>query len=415
MRVLPSAEKARFARKPEIALAVFGAFLSSTCGGCLSNEYVIPRAELSRLAQLPPEQRGQRVRVVQNLGDRRGEAIDTTRPQPPPAPGYEQGGAPPPEGYVEGGVEPNVGVGVGVIIAPGPPLPLILPFPPGRPGPGFAGGPGPGPRGLPGGAMGRSAPVRPGASPGGGKLPAGKIGGGGGKDDLVALLIVVALAAAVGMVATEGARYDGEVAMYPWQPLHLQDGNGQDREVPLAQITPADATATRKAQVMDDEGWGLMRLGRRPLDRQGFAFKLDIGGFHSSSASLDGDGMGFGLQFGYFPHHLVGVLGGWSIAGGSDAAGKSFTRNNLALEAQVFPVGIWRLYLGGFGHAGIQYADDATGGTRNGTAVGGGLLLELGLTARLALTLRADYTSAKIRPDGGWQAGELFTAGIAIY
>ena len=407
--MLPSAEKARFARKPEIALAVFGAFLSYTCGGCLSNEYVVPRAELSRLAQLPPEQRGQRVRVVQDLGDRRGGAIDTTQPPPAPAPasGYDQGGAPPPEGYVEGGVEPDVGIGVGVMIAPVPPL--VPPFPPGLPGPGFAGGPGP--RGLPNRAMGRSAPAPRGSTPG----RVGKSGGGGGKDDLIALAIVVALAATVGMVATEGARYDGEVAMYPWQPVHLRDGNGQEREVPLAEVAAAEAQATSKAVVMDDEGWGLMRLGRRPLDRQGFAFKMDLGGFHSSNASLDGDGMGFGLQFGYFPHHRVGVLGGWSIAGGSDSAGKSFTRNNLALEAQVFPVGIWRLYLGGFGHAGIQYADDAAGGTRNGTAVGGGLLLELGLTARLALTLRADYTSAKIRPDGGWQAGELFTAGIAIY
>ena len=84
------------------------------------------------------------------------------------------------------------------------------------------------------------------------------------------------------------------------------------------------------------------------------------------------------------------------------------------MEAQVFPVGVWRLHLGGFGHAGVQYADDVNG-TRNGAALGGGLLLEIGLTARLALTLRADYTSAKIAPNGGWQAGELFTAGVAIY
>ena len=397
-----STAKLGFARKPEIALAVFGAFLSTTCGGCLSNGYVIPQTELARLAQLPPEQRGQRVQVAQNLGDRRGDAIDTTQPPPAPAPVYDQGqiAAPPPEGYVEGGVEPNVGVGI--IIAPGPPL-----IPPLLPGPRFVGGSGPGPRGPTSGPMGRTAPR------GGGK-PASKLGGGNGKDDLIALLVVLALAATVGMIATEGARYDGHVAMYAWQPVHLQDGNGQEREVPLAQITPADAATTTKAEVMDDEGWGLLRLGRRPLDRKGFAFKMDVGGFHSSSSNLAADGTGLNLQFGYFPLHQVGVLGAWSFSGGSDSASKTFSRNNLALEAQVFPMGIWRLHLGGFGHVGVQYADDASG-TRNGTALGGGLALEIGLTARLALTLRADYTTAKIAPTGGWQAGELFTAGVAIY
>ena len=397
------------ARKPEIALAVFAPFLSFSLGGCLSNEYVIPRAELARLAQLPPEQRGQRVHVVQEIGDRRAEPLDATQPPPPP-PDYDQGAYPPPEGYPEGYVEGGPHVGVGVIIAP--PLPLGPPHPHGLPGPGLRG---PTSRGLPAsGPMGRAAPA-PRAAPSGGKAP-GKLGsGGGGKDDLIVLLVVVAVLATVGMVATEGARYDGHVAMYPWQSVHLRDGNGQEREVPLAQITPADVASTREAVVMDDEGWGLQHLGRRPLDRKGFAFKMDVGGFHSSSYALDGDGAGLDLQLGYFPHHRVGLLGTWAFAGGSDAAGDSFRRNHFAFEAQVFPLSVWRLHLGGFGHAGIQYADDAVGGARDGTALGGGLILELGLTARLALSLRADYTSAKIRPDGGWQAAQMFTAGVAIY
>jgi hypothetical protein len=397
------------ARKPHIALGVFAAFLSSSMGGCLSNEYVIPQAELARLAQLPPEQRGQRVQVVQELGERRSDAIDATQPPAPP-PGYDQGAYPPPDGYPDGYVEGGPNVGVGVVIAP--PLPLGPPHPHGLAGPGLRA---PAPRGLPaGGPMGRAAPT-PRSAPSGSKVP-GKLGrGGGGKDDLVVLLAVVAVLATVGMVATEGARYDGHVAMYPWQSVHLRNDQGQEWEVPLAQLTAADAASARGARVMDDEGWGLMRLGRRPLDRKGFAFKMDVGGFRSSSYALDGDGMGFGLQLGYFPHHLVGVLGTWAFAGGSDAAGDSFRRNSFAVEAQVFPLGLWRLYLGGFGHAGIQYADDTLGGARDGTALGGGLILELGLTARLALSFRADYTSAKLRPDGGWQAAQMFTAGVSIY
>src|ERR1019366_3189773 len=142
-------------RRPVPALVAFAAFLSYVCGGCLSDGDVIPQQELTRLAQLPPEQRGQSVQVVEAIGDRRSDAIDTTQ-QPPPAPppNYAPGG-PSPEGYVEGEAEPQVGVGVGVMIMPGPV------FPSGR-GPGFAGGAAPGPRGLSGPrapvAGGRAAP-----------------------------------------------------------------------------------------------------------------------------------------------------------------------------------------------------------------------------------------------------------------
>lgn len=261
--------------------------------------------------------------------------------------------------------------------------------------------------------MGRAPRAAPAPSGTGAGSKLGK--GGGGKDDLAIFLIVIAVVATVGMVATEGARYDGTVAMYPWQGVHLKSEGGQEREVPLAQLTAADAASAREAVVMDDEGWGFMRLGRRPLDRKGFAFKLNVGGFHSPSSALDADSAAFGLQLGYFPHAMVGILGSWSIAGGADAASKSFYRNSLALEAQVFPVSLWRLHLGAFGHAGMQYADDALGGTRDGQAFGGGVMLELALTTRLALSFRADYTSAKIGADGAWQAGELFTAGLSIY
>ena len=395
-------------RRPVPALVAFAAFLSYACGGCLSNEYVIPQTELARLAKLPPEQRGQSVQVVEDIGARRSDAIDTTQPPPPAIPSQDYApGEPPPEGYVQGEAEPQVGVGVGIMIVPGPV------FPSGR-GPGFAGGTAAGPRGLsgPGAPVtgGRAAPnARPAKS-------AGRGGGGGGKDDLVAFLIIVALLATIGMVATEGARYDGSVAMYPWQPIHLKDASGQEREVPLAQITPADAAAASKAVVMDDEGWGLMRLGRRPLDRKGFAFKMDVGMMHSSCTScLSADGFGVDVQLGYFPHSMVGVLGTWAFSGGSDSDLRSYYRHNLAVEVQAFPIALYRLHLGGFGHAGVQYADDALAPARNGAAFGGGLLVEIDLTSRLALSLRGDYTSAHVSPTRGWAGTEMFTAGVSIY
>ena len=395
-------------RKQVPALVAFAAILSYACGGCLSNEYVIPKTELARLAQLPPEQRGQSVQMVQAIGDRRAEAIDTTQPPPPQEYAQGQGYGPPPEGYVEGG--PEAHVGVGIIIAPFPPVPLGPPLL----GPGMGPRAFPGPRGPVGAVPGRAAPVgprRPGAPSSGGS----KIGGGNSKNDLAALIIAVALVATIGMVATEGARYDGSVAMYPWQPVHLKDASGQEREVPLAQITPADVATASQAVVMDDEGWGFMRLGRRSLDHQGFAFKMDLGALRSSSSSLSASGFGTNIQLGYFPHRTFGLLGAWAFSGGSDRNGDSYYRNNLALEAQVFPVNVWRLHLGGFGHGGVQYAHDALGGTRDGAAFGGGLILELALTTRLALTARADYTSAHVALGGGWAGTEMFTAGVAIY
>jgi len=166
---------------------------------------------------------------------------------------------------------------------------------------------------------------------------------------------------------------------------------------------------------MDDEGWGMMRLGRAPLNRRGFAYKMNVGMLHSSCACLVANGAAADIQLGYFPHHTFGLLADWSPAGGSDVNGDSFYRHNVALEAQFFPLGVWRLSFGAFGHAGVVYADDV-GGARNGAAFGGGLMLELALTTRLALTLRGDYTSAKIGPAGqSWQAAETFTAGIAVY
>src|SRR5262245_18519550 len=65
----------------ELGVLVAAALFVQVTSGCLSNEYVIPQDELQRVAALPPDARGAHVRVVQDLGDRRDEAIEP----PPPA------------------------------------------------------------------------------------------------------------------------------------------------------------------------------------------------------------------------------------------------------------------------------------------------------------------------------------------
>lgn len=61
-----------------VAVLVCAAFLST---GCLQQTHKIPRGELMRLSMTPPEQRGQSVRVIQDLA---GE-------QPPAATRVESG------------------------------------------------------------------------------------------------------------------------------------------------------------------------------------------------------------------------------------------------------------------------------------------------------------------------------------
>ena len=66
------------------------AFFAPIATGCISNEYVIPRDELRRLAVTPPEQRGQQVHVIQDLGSRRMDAIPTDGPSWPQAEPWPQ-------------------------------------------------------------------------------------------------------------------------------------------------------------------------------------------------------------------------------------------------------------------------------------------------------------------------------------
>jgi hypothetical protein len=234
---------------------------------------------------------------------------------------------------------------------------------------------------------------------------------------VIAIIIVaVAVLAAAGLAITEGLRYDGAVQMFTGQPVHLTDADGAERVVALGDLVPADAAQSISAEVMDDEGWGLRFLERRPLDRKGFAFKVDVGSLQSLCACYSAAGFGSNIQFGYFPHHRLGILASLSLGGGSDRLGNTFQRHSVAGEVQWFPLNLWRLHLGGFGHGGVQYAKDLSPGWRTGPAFGGGAILELSLTTRLTLMARGDWTTARTAPDGtSWSDSAQITGGLAIY
>ena len=388
-----------------VAVAVGGIYLSLACGGCVSNEYVIAKRELTRLAGLPASQRGARVHVVQELGSSDEWAGDNGDAVPDEAYANEFAVYDQPEDVVD------VVTNLDFHVPPG-----------GGPGGTMRGQPGSGAspwrQGLP-----REKPrgTRPsggsGSGGGGGNLNFGNGGGGAGGDDLAIFAIVVvavAVMAAAGLAVTEGVRYDGFVQLHPEQPLHLKERGG-GRTVPLAALTPADVATAEEAVVMDDEAYGFRFAHRRPLDRQGFAFKVDLGSLDSLCACYSAAGFASNIQFGYFPHHRVGLLATLTLGGGTSALEHTFQRHSANLEAQVFPLHWWRLHLGGFGHGGMQVARDEFG-TRTGPAWGGGAILEFALATRLALTGRVDYTVARTSPENqAWASTSMFTAGLAIY
>jgi hypothetical protein len=382
-------------------MVVGGMYLSFTTG-CLSNEYVISKTELNRLSLLPPSQRGTRVQVVQDLGERRDSAIEAADAVPSQTYAsdfavYDQ---------AEAANQPQGGARVYFDVQ----LDGVL-------------------RGIGGGSHG---PASRGGSGWGSRTQVSVVGsylgprgggwnlGGGSGDDLavfafVVVLLAIFVAAPTGLAATEGIRYDGFVQLHPEQPLHLKTSIGTDRTIPLAALASADLADTQEAVIMDDEGFGFRFHHRRALDRKGLAFKIDFGSLRSPCACYSTSGLASNIQLGYFPHHRFGLLGSVTIGGGTNALNQAFQRDATNIEAQFFPLDLWRIHLGGFGHGGVQMASDNVG-ARKGPAWGGGAILEFALTTRLALTGRMDYTLARTAPDGqSWAASSTFTAGLAIY
>jgi hypothetical protein len=219
------------------------------------------------------------------------------------------------------------------------------------------------------------------------------------------------------LLGTEGVRYDGDVVMERRQTVYLEEARGLEREVALAGLRPEDAAAATKAYVMEDEGQdqgqGMLRLGRRPLDRKGLILKLDVGGFYGWNG-YPTHGPALDVQLGVFPHPRVGLVLGWAFSTSSDSNHETVTRNVLSLEAQVFPVGLWRIHPGLFAQVGLA-SGETRGESFGGNAFGGGLVVELALTTRLALTLRAGHTLARYaNNEEGWASVSTFSGGVAI-
>jgi hypothetical protein len=385
------------------------AFTVQTTSGCLSNEYRIQRDELRRLAALPPEARGQSVRVSQTLGERRTDAVE------PSAPVVVDEVASEPSDDVSIQIDSGGELGAGPRHA------------------GFHAPPSGGVRAPPSAAFRGVRPPAGGHAPsGGGSLfqgsPTGGFslpsGGGGSNDGAVLVVVAVVVIAAatlatVALAASEGMRFEGHARLAPEQLVYLER-HGETSAVPLLELTSEQAAAADSALVMDDEGYGLRRLDHAPLDRKGGLFRFDLGAGMFTLGDGRASGLSAHVQAGAFFTHTFGLVvdAGLGVGtpdpccSGALAATGSISRHSLGLEAEWLPLGLGPLHLGPFAGGGFALAA-ASGPYEAGPMASGGALLELDLSSHLALSVRGGANTAWL-PSGRSSAGAV-TGGLAIY
>jgi hypothetical protein len=345
-------------------LAATALTASLLASGCASNTYRISGPELQRLAELPPEQRGQSVRVVQQLSN-----INVGAPQP-----------------ITGETQ--------IVL-----FPQINVYEGGRP--------------MHGGGWGRpvGTPIPRSSGGGGGGALHGFSGGGGDGKAMAIAALVFAVAAVVAVGAIEGTRYDGYVKLHPMHPLWLYGHDGTRAVLPLAQLDPQSAAFSDFAYVRDTEGpWH--PLGRAPLDRQGLTYAVLFGA--GTFQSADGSkrlGTGSTIQLGYYITQQFGIVGSVYFGWRDNDEAQTLFESRYTLEAQGYPVAVGPLHLGLFGGGGAAYRfeDGVVGGDSGSLALMGGALAQLDINTRLALTARVGQTYAH----GERMSDALF--GLSVY
>lgn len=338
-------------------LSVFLA--ASLIGGCAANSYRIPTGELERIANTPPEQRGQKVRVIQEIGS--GTVTNQTE---------------------------TVGPNTQIIFVPQINIST-------------------GPRYNRGGG---------GTVGSGGRFGSGaKIGGGSGSDGKAAAIAIIVLAA-IGLfvvAGVEGSRFDGYAQLHPMHPVHLIGKDGSYTIMPLAWIDPQAAAWADKAIVRPDQGpWN--QLERAPLWRTGPSLSMYAGtGLLSSADGTTAPGAAFTIQGGFYLNQHIGIMGdimfGWR---NNEDNGVAF-ESRYMLELQAMPLQLGIVHLGGYVGGGWAYRfEDQVRdriGNNGSEAYTAGAMLQLDINTRLALTARTGVVAAH-----GERLGDLLF-GLSVY
>jgi hypothetical protein len=328
-----------------VAFVVAGLLISTGC----ASSYRIPSGDLQRLAAAPPEARGQRVRVIQEIN---GTAVPSAQPV---------------DGNAQVVLVPNISITHDS-----------------RPGGRYRSG------GFGGGSrLGKGA----------GKL--GGTGGAGGdaKGAAIAFLVVAAVAV-VAIAAVEGSRFDGWAQLHPMHPVHLIGKDGGYTVMPLAWIDPGTAAWTDKAIVRPNEGpW--RPLERHPLHRTGPTYGMygGVGSLRSAYGELE-LGPAFTVQVGYFPTQQVGVVGSVFFGWRDNRALETLFESRYTLELQALPVAAGAFHAGLYGGLGAAYRfeDGVRNGNSGSSALTGGAMFQLDVNTRLALTARFGLAKAHEEP-----------------
>jgi hypothetical protein len=308
-----------------------------------------------RLSYLPPAQRGENVRVVQQLSD-----ADVGAPAPVTG---ETQIVIFPDVYVEGRERRSYGGGGG---SWGP----------------HASAPGTGPSAGGGGH-------------GGGGVHIGSSGGGDGKAEAIAI-VVIAVTALVVAAAIEGSRYDGFAQIHPMTPLYLFGRDGSRAVMPLAALDPQSAAFSRYAIIRSNETpwrWN----GRAPLDRQGLTYAVLGGsGTYQSADGSKAAGTATTIQFGYFFDQHIGLVSSMFFGWRNNSINETLfeTRYTLELEGYLAQAGPAHFGLYGGGGGATRLEDGIPGGNASSLALLGGAQIQLDINTRLALTARLGQTYA---------------------
>lgn len=365
------------------------ALLAVLASGCLGHLYEIPRTELERLVQVSPEERAHSVYAVQQF---------ITDRDPAPAPDWQAPEGEPPPGYIMGIHGHWVPV---YYVDYGPPV--LVPRAPVAPV-------------APVDNVHAATPIGAPEPPDDADVPSlGSAKDGGA---LLVLAVVAGVAMGTGLAASEGMRFDGEVAVHPQHPVHLIDYGGRQLTVPLNELTPEQVQGTRRAVLNAYEGAGLWLRERAPLNRAGFSYQFGAGNDALALPGWTQRGAGFRFALGYYPTKQFGLLVDSRLMSGNDGL-NSFNNVRLGAEAQWYPLALWRLHLGGFAGAGQSWYGSTglslpyTDGAR--PYANFGALAELDVTTRLGLTFR--WTQDFMFPSPRVPAGFIssWSVGLAVY
>jgi len=319
-----------------LAVVLAGSLIAS---GCAVNSYRIPPGELAHLTRIPPEARGQHVRVIQ-------EIVASDVPAAPPVTDETQiVFAPSLEVSVAGGHRSHGGGFGGVKI---------------------------------GGA------------------------GNDGKAAAVAFLFIAATALLTAAVV-EGSRFDGYARLHPMHPVHLIGHDGGYTVVPLAWLDPGAVAWADTAVVRPGEGpWHQLERAPLSRQGLAYGMYGGTGSLRSAAGDL-AMGPAWTVQLGYFPTQQLGLFASVFFGWRNNRFDATLFESRYTAELQFLPVQLGILHAGLFGGAGVAYrfedavklaGDRVIAGNEASSALVGGAMFQLDINTRIALTARLGLTQA---------------------